>query len=125
LYKVYDVFYEEDKIIRNYSYPAIPAKKSQSVKEVEQLTDPKQLANIAKTDGDWTVYIEPIRKLTGQAQLIDVAIDAGNKQVRLKMIENENIFTNQDVLAYIAKNDIDFDVRIAAIEKMTDPKKLT
>jgi len=65
-----------------------------------------------------------VEKLTDQAVLASVTKNNIDKDVRMAAVGNPN-FTDQSLLVEIAKNDKDIDVRRAAVRKITDTALLT
>ena len=118
------------------------------------LTDQSLLADVAKNASGVGARRGAASRLTDQTVLAYIAKNDKDEQVRLEAVNNE-YFTDQEVLAYIAKYalterkekfyvytyddrtfegysrtgvemyDVDKDLRIAAIKKLTDQKELT
>jgi len=79
------------------------------------------LTKIAVKDGDSTVRIAAIEKLTDQSLLAKVAVEGKDRSVRIAAIEK---LTDQSTLAKVAVEGKDQSVRRAAVNKLTDQPTL-
>jgi CHAT domain-containing protein/Tfp pilus assembly protein PilF len=85
------------------------------VGNVEDISDQKMLADIAKGNLGRQLSQAAVKKLTDQKFLADVALNACYANIRQTAAEQ---LTDQEILAQIAKNDSDPNVREAAAKKL-------
>ena len=92
---------------------------------VEKLTDEKLLTEVAKhrvqSTDDWEISKTAARKLSDQARLAEVAIQASDKFVRKVAVLK---LTDQTLLAKVAKQPTDGEIRAVLIDRLTEPALL-
>ena len=91
---------------------------------VEKITDHNVLVMIAKSDEDSSVRKNATEKIIDQSVLIEIARKDNRFEVRIKAVANPH-FNDQKILGEIAQNrNEDWQVRRAAVEKITDQELL-
>jgi len=143
--KLIDQILLSEIVIKNKGYH------NMAVEAVKKLTDQSLLVDVAISCTNTPVLMEAVKKLTDQKTLTDfaqnsinifprvVAIDKLSDQTLAQKlfddiikepisssmrIELVRILTNQSMLAKLAQ-DLDWQVRVAAVEKLTDQKIIT
>ncbi len=89
---------------------------------VEKLTDQALLSKVALDAQDLYIRKAAAEKLTEETVLIKVAMEDTNSYVRIVAVEK---LTDQSILAKVAMTDEDVYVRQAAVSKMTDQAVLS
>jgi len=87
--------------------------------------DQRELARIAKESPSWRARRAAIDRLTDAALLADVGKNAGGWSIRKAAVAKLDPRLYQALFAELAKNDDHLVVRLAVVERMTDPLLLT
>ena len=84
---------------------------------IEETTDQKVLADIAKNDNDIELLLIAVDRLSDQKALEDVALHAKSEDIRKKAVLK---LTDSKVLLDVAKHDNHSGVRYVALTRLTD-----
>ena len=112
--------YNNWEIIQDFLRPAWDSEYgSRAMEAVKKMTDEAKLVRAAKEARCWAARKAAVDKLTNQDVLADIAKNDSDSDVRKAAVENKYLI-DQSVMADIAKNDRDNNVSMAAIERITD-----
>ena len=87
--------------------------------------DQRELAKIAKAAPSWRARRAAVDLLTDAALLADVGKNAGGWSIRKAAVAKLDPRRYQSLFAELAKTDDHLVVRLAVVERMTDPLLLT